>query len=75
MNNRMVQEGCCSSGSSSNGSGSGSGGAHSSEPAVLEPTTGTQGRYPERKRRQVNYYEPDDDHFICKCNMIKFVNS
>ena len=72
MNNRLVQEGCGSSASSghngaSSGSASGSSGTDASEP-VVEPTTTTEGRYPKRKIRHVNYCEPpaDDDQFICK---------
>ena len=70
MNDRMVQEGCSSSGSNGDSS---SGGAN----AISEPaTTAQEGqcrfgeRYPKRNIRAVNYNEeldtPSDDHFICK---------
>ena len=74
----MVQDGCCSSGSS-NGSGSGGSGGCVSEPTEAEEGTNTTERYPQRKRCQVDYNEQlnptEDDHFICKYLVVYLNNN
>ena len=70
MNNRMVQEGCSSSGSDNSGASSGSVDTNAaSEPSAAEEEA-TVARYPKRVRREVNYngqLNPTEDVcYICK---------